>query len=465
MTHSVLIAEDERRMREVMMMQLSDFGLQFLEAADGRQAIELFEQQSVNLVITDLKLPKINGMDLLRYIMAADPEMPVIVNTAYGSIENAVEAIRLGAFDYITKPFKEEHLRRCVEKALKVSQLASQVRHLRRELEERYRFDKIIGNSPKICHVLELAGNVARTDTTVLITGESGTGKELLSRAIHFNSLRTAGPFLPVNCAAIPATLLEAELFGYEPGAFTDARRRQQGKLELASGGTLFLDEIGDMAMDMQAKLLRVLEVQRFQRLGGSKTIQVDLRIICATNRDLKLLVKSSQFREDLYYRINVFPIQLPPLREHTDDIAALTHHFIREFSNAQGRRPPRLTDKALEMLRQNTWRGNVRELKNVVERAMILCQSDRITARHLILSDKPGSGWDHTSRVPNELIVSLLEHQGIDIVDLEVRLLEQAMHLCANNVSRAARLLGLTRPTLRYRLEKYHLPRNPALA
>ncbi len=456
MPSKVLIAEDEARMREVIIMLLSDMPLEFVEAADGRQAIDAFDQETFSLVITDLKLPGPNGMEVLKAIKAKDPEVPVIVNTAFGSIDNAVKAIRAGAFDYVTKPFKEERLRGCVEKALQLSRLTSQVRYLRQEIESEYHFDKIIGHSPQICDILRLAGEVARTDATVLVTGESGTGKELISRAIHFNSERADGPFQPVNCAAIPATLLEAELFGHEQGAFTGAVRRQTGKFEISSGGTLFLDEIGDMSLDVQAKLLRVLEDCTFQRLGGSKFIRADVRIIAATNKDLMTMVHKGQFRQDLYYRINVFPIAMPPLREHRDDIALLADAFVAKFSHALGRKTPQLTATALQRLTAHCWTGNVRELKNVIERAMILCRGSQITSKHLVLHEPDAPPLDKADL--DKVVAVLMDNGGINLADLEIRLVKRAMQLADNNVSRAARLLGLTRPTLRYRLEKLGL-------
>ena len=456
MRFKVLIAEDESRMREVITMLLSDLPLQFIEAGDGEEAIDLFDHDTFSLVITDIKLPKGNGMEILRHVKEKDPELPVIVITAFGSIENAVDSIRLGAFDYVTKPFKEDRLCACVEKALKISRLTSEVRHLRREIEGKYNFDNIIGNSPEICDVLRLAGEVAKTDTTVLVTGESGTGKELLSKAIHFNSTRASGPFLPVNCAAIPSTLLEAELFGYEEGAFTGACRSQKGKFELASGGTLFLDEIADIGQDVQVKLLRAVEERQIQRLGGSKTIEVNIRIIAATNKNLEKLVGKRLFREDLYYRINVFPLRIPSLRERREDIGMLFDYFIREFSSAFGRKPPKLSDKVRSLVVDHPWKGNIRELKNVNERAMILCKGDQITADHLILQESAGHWLAHMDI--NKVVHYLMDNNGIDIVDLETQFVRHAMKVSDNNVSKAARLLGLSRPTLRYRLEKYNL-------
>ena len=453
MPANVLLVEDEMRMRQVIAMQLSDLDITIFEATDGRSAIDVFENETIHMVITDLKLPKMSGMQVLEAIKKKDPEMPVIVITAYGSIENAVKAIQIGAFDYVTKPFKEEKLRESVNKALKISRLTSQVRHLRQEIEDRYTFKNIVGDSSNICDVLKLAGSVSKTDTTVLITGESGTGKELLSRATHINSPRSTGPFLTVNCAAIPSTLLEAELFGYEKGAFTGAHKRTKGKFEVASGGTLFLDEIGDMKLDVQAKLLRILETQEFERLGSGKVIKADVRIIAATNKNLEDMVEQKRFREDLFYRINVFPIHIPPLRERKADIPTLTNHFIQQFSHAFGRKPPELSGKAVKKLIFYPWRGNIRELKNVLERAMILCQGSQITSDHLVLN--PSQEKTFETMKMDKLIPALFNDYGMTLEGLERNCIQYAMKVSKNNVSKAARLLGLSRATLRYRLEK----------
>jgi DNA-binding NtrC family response regulator len=453
MAANVLLVEDETRMRQVIAMQLSDLDLHIHEAIDGKQAIDIFENEIIHLVITDLKLPKINGMDVLKFIKEKDPEIPVIVITAYGSIENAVKAIQKGAFDYVTKPFKEEKLRSSIIKALKISRLTSEVRYLRQEIEDRYTFKNIVGDSPKICDVLKLAGSVSNTDTTVLITGESGTGKELLSRATHINSPRSSGPFLTVNCAAIPSALLETELFGYEKGAFTGAHKRTKGKLEMASGGTLFLDEIGDMKLDVQAKLLRILEDCQFERLGGTKTIKADVRIIAATNKNLEEMVDEKLFREDLFYRINVFPIHIPPLRERKEDITKLSNHFILKFSKAFGRKPPELSEKATLKLIQYPWKGNIRELKNVIERSMILSQGSQITSQHVILNESQAKSFKQINM--DTLIPMIINDHGLSIDDLENYCIKYAMRTLNNNVSKAARFLGLSRATLRYRLEK----------
>jgi len=450
---NLLIVEDETRMREVIMMLLSDMQLNMFEARDGAEAIDIFDSETIHMVITDLKLPKAGGMDVLGHIRESKPEVPVIIITAFGSIDNAVEAIRLGAFDYVTKPFTEDKLRSCVEKAMQISRLTSEVEYLRSEIESKYTFNNIIGHSSEICDILRLAGEVSHTDTTVLITGESGTGKELLSRATHLNSPRSKGPFLPVNCAAIPAALLESELFGYERGAFTGAQQQKKGKFEMVSGGTLFLDEIGDMELEVQAKFLRVLESKSFERLGGSKTIQTDVRIIAATNKDLEKMVREKTFREDLYYRISVFPIRIPPLRERRSDIPLLSHYFINEFSTTFGRRPPTMSDKVMEMLSNHPWKGNIRELRNVLERAMILAKGDKITSRHVVLHeshDKPLGELDL-----DQIVKLLILDHRVGLEEMEKRCINFALEFAGNNVSKAARLLGLSRATLRYRLDK----------
>lgn len=450
---NLLLVEDESRMREVVKMLLSDMDLNIFEASDGEEAINTFSSETIHLVITDLKLPKIGGMEVLKHIKNAKPEIPVIVVTAFGSIDNAVEAIHEGAFDYVTKPFTEEKLRSCVKKAQQISRLTSEVKYLRREIEGKYTFNNIVGDSSEICEILRMAGEVSHRDTTVLITGESGTGKELLSRATHLNSPRSKRPFLPVNCAAIPSTLLEAELFGHEKGAFTGAHQQKKGKFELASGGTLFLDEIGDMELDVQAKFLRVLESKSFERLGGNQTIKTDVRIITATNKDLEKMVQDNTFREDLYYRISVFPIRIPPLRERRDDIPQLSQYFIHEFSQAFGRRPPTMTEKVMDMLYNHPWKGNIRELRNVLERAMILSKGDKITAQHVILHQTQTKPLGELN-LP-QIVELLMRDHRVGLEDLEKSYIQYAMEVANNNVSKAARLLGLSRATLRYRLDK----------
>ncbi len=455
MKRAILIVDDGARMRRSLMMLLSHLEADFLEAENGREALEIWEEENIDLVITDLKMPHFSGMDLLKALKERDPELPVIVITAYGSIENAVEAMKEGAFDYITKPFDEEKILPCVDKALKMRKLLSQVSYLRKEIEGKYNFKNIIGESPAICKVLELAGQVAKSNTTVLLAGESGTGKELISRAIHFNSSRADGPFLAVNCAAIPPSLLEAELFGFEKGAFTGAIRQKKGKFEIASGGTIFLDEISDMPLDVQAGLLRVLEEQSFERLGGTKTLKVNIRIIAATNRELPSLVSKGLFREDLYHRINVFPIHIPPLRERREDISLLVRHFIKEIGNSLGKRQVSITDSAMALLVEQPWPGNIRELRNVIERAMILCKGNIITSNHLLFNETRSPALTESMEL-EDISSMLLNIPGFRLEELEEHLLKAAMERTSYNVSKAARLLGLSRATLRYRLEKF---------
>ncbi len=448
---NLLLVEDETRMREVIKMLLSDLPLNIFEACDGAEALDIFNSETIQMVITDLKLPKIGGMDVLKQIKDVKPEVPVIVITAFGSIDNAVEAIHQGAFDYVTKPFTEDKLRSCVKKAMQISRLTSEVQYLRREIEGKYAFNNIVGNSGEICEILRLAGEVSHRDTTVLITGESGTGKELLSRATHINSARSKRPFLPVNCAAIPAPLLEAELFGHEKGAFTGAHQLKKGKFELAAGGTLFLDEIGDMQLDVQAKFLRVLESKSIERLGGHRTIATDVRIIAATNKDLEKMVSEGKFREDLYYRISVFPIRIPPLRERRDDIPLLSQYFINEFSTTFGRRPPTMSDRVMEMLYNHPWKGNIRELRNVLERAMILTKGDQITARHVILHESHGKPLGELNL--DQIVELLIREHRVGLEDMEKKYIQYAMEISSNNVSKAARLLGITRARLHRKL------------
>jgi transcriptional regulator with PAS, ATPase and Fis domain len=345
-----------------------------------------------------------------------------------------------------------------VEKALKMRSLTMENRYLRKELEAHYNFGNIIGNSPKILEVLLLAGDVSRTDSTVFIYGESGTGKELVARAIHFNSLRKSGPLVTINCAALPENLLESELFGYEKGAFTGAEKCKKGRFELANGGTLFLDEISEMNPIVQAKVLRVVEERELERLGGSETFKVDVRIICASNKNLEEYVKKGQFREDLYYRINVFPINIPPLRARPEDILPLARDFVEEFSAKMGKLSLKMTRKVEKILVSSRWEGNVRELRNCLERAVILCKGDLVTEEHLPLAlvRDSVSGYENGKGNVLKMVDFNLPPEGISIDELEKHLVLQALKKSKNNKTKAAKLLGLSRGTFRYRLEKY---------
>jgi len=384
--------------------------------------------------------------------------LPVIVVTGDDSIETAVESMKEGAFDYIVRPFEGESLSVAVEKALKMRSLAMENRYLRKELESHYNFGNIIGNSPKILEVLLLAGDVSRTDSTVFVYGESGTGKELVARAIHFNSLRKGGPLVSINCAALPETLLESELFGYEKGAFTGAEKSKKGRFEMAHGGTLFLDEISEMNPIVQAKVLRLIEARELERLGGSETVKVDVRIICASNKNLEDYVKKGQFREDLYYRVNVFPIKIPPLRERPEDILQLARNFVAQFSEKMGKLSLKMTKNVENLLVSSRWDGNVRELRNCMERAVILCKGSMVTEDHLpvTLVRESISGYRSEKDNAYKMVNFNLPPEGISIDELEKHLVLQALKKSKNNKTKAAKLLGLSRGTFRYRLEKY---------
>ncbi len=482
----LLIAEDEERMRRLLGMLLSNADHELHLAADGKEALSMYEEHSPDLLITDLRMPQMSGMDLIGAIREQDAEMPIIVITAFGSIEAAVDAMRAGATDFVTKPFEEARIRVAIDHALQSRELIRENTHLRRELRTRYAFDSIVVEDNKMDRVLELARQVAKTSSTVILYGESGTGKELVSRAVHEASPRARGPFVALNCAAIPENLLESELFGHERGSFTGATDARRGRFEMADGGTLFLDEIGEMAPELQAKVLRALESREFERVGGTRTIRTDIRIIAATNKNLRQLVAKGRFREDLFYRLNVFPLVLPPLRERTHDILPLTEHFLDRFAKEMGHKVPRISPEAEEALLGHRWMGNVRELQNVIERAMILIDGDTLTAELLQIealeslesmsqaveeyeksgpslgitlnskkeSDagdeaEPGSSRWHPFRIP-EVGFNLEEH--------ERALIEQAIERTGSNKTAAARMLGLTRATMRYRLEKHNI-------
>jgi len=459
MVSRVLVTDDEERIiRNVKVIFEEMKNIEVVKAQDLTSIVDFVEREKLHLIITDLRVPKMGRLEFLKQIKSMDSELPVIVVTGDDSIETAVESMKEGAFDYIIKPFEGESLSVAVEKALKMRSLAMENRYLRKELESVYNFGNIIGNSPKILEVLLLAGDVSRTDSTVFVYGESGTGKELVARAIHFNSLRKGGPLVAINCAALPENLLESELFGYEKGAFTGAEKCKKGRFELANGGTLFLDEISEMNPIVQAKVLRLIEERELERLGGTETVKVDVRIICASNKNLEEYVKKGQFREDLYYRINVFPINIPPLRERPEDVLQLARSFVVQFSEKMGKLLLKMSKNVENLLVSGKWDGNVRELRNCMERAVILCKGDMITEDHLpdslVKESNSGSinGRDNTLK----LISFNLPPEGISIDELEKHLVLQALKKSKNNKTKAAKLLGLSRGTFRYRLEKY---------
>ncbi len=461
MTYRVLIADDEERMRRVLAMAFEEMNIaKVVTASSLSMIIECLERERFHLLITDLKVPEMGRVDFIRTIKSKAPDLPIIVLTAYGSVGSAIDIMKEGVFDYLTAPFENEMLRLAVKRALKVSSLAIENKCLRQALESQYNFASIIGNSPQVVDALKLVCDVSKTDSTVLITGESGTGKELIARAIHYNSNRSGGPLIVLNCAAIPENLLESELFGYEKGAFTSAEKTKKGRFELAGGGTFFLDEISEMSASIQAKVLRVIEAKELERLGGTETIKLDVRIICATNKSLEDLVRSGKFREDLYYRISVFPITLPPLRDRKEDIVPLSRNFLKRFATKMGKSPITLSKEVEKLLIAHKWEGNIRELQNVIERAVILCKGEVITSEHLPLSILRGSFSveKDSGHVCGSSVQFDIPPHGLSLDALEKQLVTQALEKSKNNKTKAAKLLGLTRGTFRYRLQKYGL-------
>jgi len=383
---NILVVEDKDSMRNMLYDTLTEEGHRVDAAADGRQALDLVTNKSYDLVLTDLRMPDIDGLAVLSKVKELDQETSVIVMTAYGTIEDAVRAMKEGAFDFLTKPFDTEHLCVLINRALENRRLVAENTHLREQLLSQHGIDNIIGKNEKMIELSQMVHKVAKSDASVLLQGESGTGKELFARAIHNLSDRSTGPYITINCAAIPRELLENELFGSEKGAFTGAHARKMGKFEIANGGTIFLDEIGDMDIALQAKLLRVLQQKNFERLGGTKTVDVDVRVIAATNMDLPELIRQKLFREDLYYRLSVFPLHIPALKERPDDIPLLTEHFVQKYCLEMKKPLKGVSREAESILEQYHWPGNVRELENTIERAVILAEGKKITPEHLAI-------------------------------------------------------------------------------
>ncbi|HEX3015344.1 MAG TPA: sigma-54 dependent transcriptional regulator [Desulfobacteria bacterium] len=445
----ILVIDDEKNMRWALERALKAEKYELYQAEDGRSGLETALTLKPDAVILDLKMPGMDGLSVLSELKAKEPDIMVIMITAHGSTASAVEAMKRGAYDYINKPFDIDELKLVVAKALEVGQLRSKVQTLESEISERYSFHNIVGKSQAMQHIFDLVERVSDTTATVLIQGESGTGKELVARALHYAGERKHGPFIQVNCAALPENLLESELFGHERGAFTGAIAQRQGRFELAHGGTIFLDEIGEINPHIQVKLLRVLQERAFERVGGQHTLRVDVRVIAATNRDLTQEMREGRFREDLFYRLNVIPIRMPSLRERKEDIPLLVDHFLHKYD--QKGRITGISPAALKALVNYAWPGNIRELENTIERMAIV---------------SPGPVIEHAD-IPPELMeravsgkkmIVTLPDEGINLEELEQNLLAQALELAQGNKTKAARLLGLTRHTLLYRLEKYGL-------
>jgi DNA-binding NtrC family response regulator len=449
----ILIVEDEEKLRRVLSLQLESAGYEVILAGSAEEALKLAER--ANLVLTDLRLPAMDGMSLLEAVQRQNAQLPVIVMTAFGTVEIAVEAMKKGAADFLPKPFSLDHLMAVVHKALEVQSLREENVLLKEELGRRYQFENIVGYGARMQEILGAVSRVAPSRTTVLLCGESGVGKDLIARAIHHHSPRAAQPFVKINCTAIPENLMESELFGYEKGAFTGAATTKPGKFEQADGGTVFLDEIGDVPTAIQVKLLRILQEREFERLGSNKTRQIDVRVIAATNVDLRRALEEGNFREDLYYRLNVFPITIPALRERSEDVPVLADHFLRKFSRETGSGVTGISEAAQHKLVAYHWPGNVRELENVIERSLLYATGTILQPDDIRLDHAPRRATTPTNG--NNNIGDFLP-EGVSLDDHERQLIREALKRAAGNKSQAARLLGLSRNALRYRLSQMGL-------
>ncbi|WP_243370655.1 sigma-54 dependent transcriptional regulator [Geotalea sp. SG265] len=447
MTAKILLIDDDTSLRRVLEYNLQEEGYEVITAVDGESGLALFAEHAPSLVITDLKMPGISGFQVLSAVKERSPATLVIVITAFGAIDTAIEAMKLGAHDYITKPFNRDQLKLVVKKALELRGLTEENRLLKEELTERAEFRNIVGISPGMEQVFHVVRKVADTDATVLITGESGTGKELVAKSIHSLSSRRSCPFVPINCAAIPRELLESELFGHVKGAFTGAIRDKTGKLETADGGTLFLDEVGELPVDLQPKLLRALQERVVEPVGGTSPRRIDIRVIAATNVDLEKAIEEGSFREDLFYRLSIIPVHLPPLRERADDVLLLIKHFAAKH----GGTGVSFTPKALEALKRYHWPGNVRELENTIERLLIMRNGDTID-----IGDIPAKILG-TKKAPEGGIINLPE-SGYSLEQLEREIVVEALERSDWNQTAAARFLRIPRHTLIYRMEKYNI-------
>jgi two-component system NtrC family response regulator len=452
---TILIVDDEKNYLTILSALLEDEGFEVLTASSGPEALEIHKSSDLDLILTDMKMPKMDGIELLENIKENDPDLPIVMMTAHGTVDKAVEAMQKGAYTYVLKPFDNERLIIYVKKAISTYQVVKENRRLRDAVESQYRFGNIIGKSKKIRDVFDTIQKVAPSSATVLIEGESGTGKELVARSIHFNSPRREKPFVAVSCSALAENLLESELFGHEKGAFTGAVATKKGRFELADGGTLFLDEIGELSANLQVKLLRVLQEKVFERVGGVRTISVDIRILAATNKDLQQEMKDGRFREDLYYRLNVVHIVLPPLKERQEDIRLLVNHFIKKYaSERRSAAPVTGVDQEVDRLFYDyNWPGNIRELENVIERVMILCPGEVMR-----VSDLPKGFKDN--------VYNTLHLEGIPadaklydtLAAIEKALIERALKMSNNVQSHAAAMLGIGKSGLNQKIKKYNL-------
>lgn len=450
---SILVADDEKGQRDILNAILEGDGYDVVTVPNGREAFKTVQEGSFDAILTDLKMPDGDGFYLLNNVLRERPSISVVIMTAHGTIDSAVEAMKIGAFDYLSKPLEREELLVVTKKAVEKTRLLRENRRLREQLEERFRVENIIGNDGKMQEIFRMIKKVSNSSSTVLVYGESGTGKELVAKAIHQNSLRKDKPFVAINCAAIPLTLLESELFGYEKGAFTGANAKKIGLFEAANGGTMLLDEIGDMDVSLQAKLLRVIQEKEIRRVGGKESIKADVRIIAATNKNLEEEMKNGRFREDLYYRLNVIAFCLPALRERIGDIPELVSHFIEKHGMATGKKIKGISGDALNVLMNYQWPGNVRQLEAVIERAVLLSEEDTIGVDAIPqeIRNKPYQIGKIEFDIPNE---------GISFEGLEKEILMKAMRKADGVIARAAQLLGMSYRTLQYRLDKFEIKR-----
>src|SRR6266487_1350901 len=462
MSLMILIIDDEPHLPHQLARFLKKHSYEVFIASDGEAGLRTLQSNTIDLVLLDLRLPKLGGLEVLSCIQKIDEELPVVIITAYADVQSAVAAMKLGAADYLLKGFDLDELLLVVRRALEKSAMSRELRLLRRERSENYHFDHIVGHSERMREVFSLVTRIAHSEASVLIMGESGTGKEVVARAIHEQSTRVAGPFHPLNCAAIAHNLLESELFGFEQYAFTDAKKQKRGLLELAEDGTLFLDEIGEMSLDMQAKLLRLLETHSFFRLGGNKEVKINVRVLAATNRDLEQAMKEGSFRADLFFRLAVLKILLPPLRERPDDIILFASRFIEDFNKSLGRNIRRISPEAQHLLQAYTWPGNIRELKNVIERAVILSSSEELLPAHLPQEivgtlergeESPRDPWEQwlSERPPEPISLEELSDR------IEQHVIRWALETAKHNRVRAAELLGFAKvDQLRYLMRKH---------
>lgn len=447
--YSILIVDDEDAQRSILKGYLEKKGYKIYSASSGTEGIKIVQNNLINIVLSDFKMPDKTGLEVLEEVKKINPEISFVILTAYGTIEDAVKAMRLGAFDYISKPVDLDELDLMIERIIEHNNLKSEIQILKNQLKEKFKIDSFISHSAKMEEVLSVAARAADSKATILITGESGTGKEVLAKSIHYVSPRKEKPFIAVNIPALPETLLESELFGHEKGAFTGADKAKKGRFELADGGTIFLDEIGDIPINLQVKLLRVLQEHQIEKVGSSENINIDVRIIAATHQNLEGKIKDGSFREDLYYRLNIVSLHIPPLRERREDILPLIDYFIEKYAKENNRNKLTLSKEAVDSLIKYNFPGNVRELENIIERAVVLCRSETIT-----LNDLPNivKGFKAEEEILQKESGSLIDQ----VEELEKKLIFDALSSANGNQSQAGRMLGLTERNLRYKMQKY---------